>query len=422
MTVSTAAAFRAAAGGKAGGDPRGWQHRPDDQVRVAFRQDNQRRRRRVRFTGAGLDLTDSENVIIQNLIIAKAVGADAITVQRSRHVLIDTATLGSDRDQPQGYYDGLVDITHASNGVAVVARVIADHYDTGLVGHSDDNAARTPAPRPSPSTTTSTPASRPARARPLRKRARLRTTCSPTSPFTRWRRSWAQRSSSSRTGRPVRRCRSSPRTRTPPRAPPTRSEATRNSGSSEITMDTSWTPPYTYDPTRPRTRRPWSRPAPPASGNIRSFQRSRLSTSQVIPVRSALPACWKTAKRSRGVSVVQASPESRAVAPPVASAWACSDQAASARSGRVEALQYARHAGEPTRRDQRREDFFGILRAFRAPRGCGCDSSRATNPVARSRAAARAPSASVRRPPRNTGWLSSRASSRAAVRSSGLSS
>jgi pectate lyase len=92
------------------------------------------------FTGSGLDLTDSENVVVRNLLIARAVGEDAVTVQRSRHIWIDHCDLASDRDHEQGYYDGLVDVTHASDFITVSWTVLHDHFDSSTIGHSDSNA------------------------------------------------------------------------------------------------------------------------------------------------------------------------------------------------------------------------------------------------------------------------------------------
>ncbi len=111
----------------------------DDRVRVAWNKTIIGLGDASGFTGAGLDLTDSENIIIRNLVITKAVDTDAITVQRSRHVWIDHCDLSSDRDHDQGYYDGLIDITHASDDVTVSWTELHDHYDSGLVGHSVDN-------------------------------------------------------------------------------------------------------------------------------------------------------------------------------------------------------------------------------------------------------------------------------------------
>ncbi|GGW11967.1 pectate lyase [Streptomyces capoamus] len=93
------------------------------------------------FTGGGLRLKKVGNVVLRNLTISKAVKTDAITVQTATQVWIDHNSLSSDRDHGKDYYDGLVDITHASDHVTVSWNVFKDHYKGSLVGHSDNNAA-----------------------------------------------------------------------------------------------------------------------------------------------------------------------------------------------------------------------------------------------------------------------------------------
>jgi pectate lyase len=93
------------------------------------------------FTGGGLRLKKATNVVIRNLNISKAVGTDAITVQASTKVWIDHNSLSSDRDHDKDYYDGLVDITHASDYVTVSWNTFKDHWKGSLVGHSDNNAS-----------------------------------------------------------------------------------------------------------------------------------------------------------------------------------------------------------------------------------------------------------------------------------------
>jgi pectate lyase len=91
--------------------------------------------------GGGLNLKQSQNVILRNLVIAKAVGTDAVTLQLSRNVWIDHCDLSSDLDHDSGFYDGLVDITHATDFVTVSWTRYHDHDDTGVIGHSADNGA-----------------------------------------------------------------------------------------------------------------------------------------------------------------------------------------------------------------------------------------------------------------------------------------
>ncbi|MFF4793154.1 polysaccharide lyase family 1 protein [Streptomyces sp. NPDC001276] len=93
------------------------------------------------FTGGGLRLKNVSNVVVRNLQISKAVGTDAITVQGSTRVWIDHNSLSSDRDHGKDYYDGLLDVSHASDYVTVSWNTFKDHYKGSLVGHSDNNAS-----------------------------------------------------------------------------------------------------------------------------------------------------------------------------------------------------------------------------------------------------------------------------------------
>ncbi|MFD5636443.1 polysaccharide lyase family 1 protein [Streptomyces sp. NPDC127077] len=94
------------------------------------------------FTGGGLRLKKVTNVVVRNLNISKPVApADGITVQASTKVWIDHNAFSSDRDHDKDYYDGLVDITHASDYVTVSWNTFKDHYKGSLVGHSDNNAS-----------------------------------------------------------------------------------------------------------------------------------------------------------------------------------------------------------------------------------------------------------------------------------------
>ncbi|GHI09603.1 pectate lyase [Streptomyces cellostaticus] len=92
------------------------------------------------LTGGGLRLKKVTNVVLRNLNISKTVKTDAITVQASTKVWIDHNSLPSDRDHGEDYYDGLVDITHASDYVTVSWNTFKDHYKGSLAGHSDSNA------------------------------------------------------------------------------------------------------------------------------------------------------------------------------------------------------------------------------------------------------------------------------------------
>ena len=93
------------------------------------------------FTGGGLDLNGSRNVIIKNLTIAKATDTDAITIQGpdATNIWIDHCDLSSEWHADGASYDGLVDITHAADWITVSWTRFHDHRDTGIVGHSDSN-------------------------------------------------------------------------------------------------------------------------------------------------------------------------------------------------------------------------------------------------------------------------------------------
>jgi pectate lyase len=91
--------------------------------------------------GVGLSANPATNVIIRNLTISKVEVEDAILVQKSTNVWIDHCDLSSDRDHGVDFYDGLVDVTHASDNVTVSWTVFHDHFKASLVGHSNTNAA-----------------------------------------------------------------------------------------------------------------------------------------------------------------------------------------------------------------------------------------------------------------------------------------
>ncbi|MFJ9426379.1 polysaccharide lyase family 1 protein [Streptomyces sp. NPDC101249] len=94
------------------------------------------------FTGGGLRLKKVTNVVVRNLNISKPVApSDGITVQESTKVWIDHNSFSADRDHDKDYYDGLLDITHASDYVTVSWNTFKDHFKGSLVGHSDNNAS-----------------------------------------------------------------------------------------------------------------------------------------------------------------------------------------------------------------------------------------------------------------------------------------
>jgi pectate lyase len=90
------------------------------------------RGRRVRLSGAGLELRGCEHVIVCALEIKGGRGRDADAVKikpRSRHVWVDRCTL---RD----FADGLVDVTGGSTDVTVSRCHLASHDKAVLVGAS----------------------------------------------------------------------------------------------------------------------------------------------------------------------------------------------------------------------------------------------------------------------------------------------
>ncbi|KAJ8112838.1 hypothetical protein OPT61_g4890 [Boeremia exigua] len=95
------------------------------------------------LTGIGLYVDKSKNVIIQNLKISKvlAENGDAIGIQASSNVWVDHVDVSSDIDHDKDYYDGLLDVSHASEWVTISNSYIHDHYKASLVGHSDNNGA-----------------------------------------------------------------------------------------------------------------------------------------------------------------------------------------------------------------------------------------------------------------------------------------
>lgn len=94
------------------------------------------------FMGGGLDLVGNSNIIVKNLVIAKAAGTDAISIQGpdSSNIWIDHCDLSSEQHPDGTSYDGLVDITHAAEMITISWTKFHDHRDTSIVGHSDTNA------------------------------------------------------------------------------------------------------------------------------------------------------------------------------------------------------------------------------------------------------------------------------------------
>lgn len=95
------------------------------------------------FEGVGLYIDKSSNVIIQNIKSSKVLASngDAIGIQAATNVWVDHVDVSSDLDHDKDYYDGLLDVSHASEWVTISNSYIHDHYKTSLVGHSDNNGA-----------------------------------------------------------------------------------------------------------------------------------------------------------------------------------------------------------------------------------------------------------------------------------------
>lgn len=62
-------------------------------------------------------------------------------LELSSNVWVDHVDLSSNRDHDKDYYDGLFDVTHASEYVTLSNSYIHDHWKASLVGHSDGNKA-----------------------------------------------------------------------------------------------------------------------------------------------------------------------------------------------------------------------------------------------------------------------------------------
>lgn len=61
--------------------------------------------------------------------------------QCSAYSLTCCSEFASDLNHDKDYYDGLLDVTHASEWVTVSNCFLHDHWKASLIGHSDNNAA-----------------------------------------------------------------------------------------------------------------------------------------------------------------------------------------------------------------------------------------------------------------------------------------
>ncbi|KAF5660845.1 pectate lyase b [Fusarium circinatum] len=91
----------------------------------------------------GLYINKQKNVIVRNLKIKNVVAdnGDAIGIQKSTNVWVDHCELSSDLSKDKDFYDGLLDVTHASDFVTVSNTHFHDHHKASLVGHSDSNGS-----------------------------------------------------------------------------------------------------------------------------------------------------------------------------------------------------------------------------------------------------------------------------------------
>lgn len=114
-----------------------------DKIRVGSNKTILGKDSNAKLTGIGLYIKGVKNVIVRNLSISKVVNAngDAIGIDSSTNIWVDHCDLASDMDNGKDFYDGLLDITHASDFVTVSNTHLHDHFKASLVGHSDSNAA-----------------------------------------------------------------------------------------------------------------------------------------------------------------------------------------------------------------------------------------------------------------------------------------
>ncbi|KAH6706468.1 pectate lyase a, partial [Leptodontidium sp. MPI-SDFR-AT-0119] len=95
------------------------------------------------IVGVGFRIINVSNVILRNLKISKVLASagDAVGIQKATNVWIDHLDLSSDQDHGKDFYDGLCDVTHASDYVTISNTFLHDHFKASLVGHSDSNGA-----------------------------------------------------------------------------------------------------------------------------------------------------------------------------------------------------------------------------------------------------------------------------------------
>lgn len=84
------------------------------------------------LTGIGLTILGQTNVIVRNMKISKVLAdyGDGITVQASSNVWIDSCDISADIDHDKDYYDGLIDVVHASEWVTISNTYLHDHVSS----------------------------------------------------------------------------------------------------------------------------------------------------------------------------------------------------------------------------------------------------------------------------------------------------
>ncbi|KAH7143569.1 polysaccharide lyase family 1 protein [Dactylonectria macrodidyma] len=87
------------------------------------------------ITGRGLNIYNTDNVIVQNLKISHIEDNDCITIRNSTRVWIDHNEFTSDISKGPDFYDGQVDIIRASDWVTVSWNYFHDHWKSSLVGN-----------------------------------------------------------------------------------------------------------------------------------------------------------------------------------------------------------------------------------------------------------------------------------------------
>lgn len=78
------------------------------------------------------------------MVISKVLAdnGDGIGLETATNVWIDHVEVFNDQDHNKDYYDGLIDVTRASDWVTISHSYLHDHDKGSLVGHSDKNSAQ----------------------------------------------------------------------------------------------------------------------------------------------------------------------------------------------------------------------------------------------------------------------------------------